>query len=216
MKIGDIVEFKKTKNRYRIAGFGRMKDPNGSKWSDAVIYETYMDYDPDEGDYTKASTIDVFIREKTDFDEKFEISIPMVQIYNSETGQPVYEFGVSERLLKEYFDLGFGGGKSIKASTKDPKVSIDVWCQTLAGDIVIGGMKTADERLTQEVLEKIRKDMEEKKFGENIVALSQIQMLVFFLTIPIDDSSEEKQEESKSETEESDPEKDSENNETLG
>ena len=80
MKIGDIVEFKKTKNRYRIAGYGRMKDPKGNGWFDAVIYETYMDYDPDEDDYNRATTSNIYVREKDDFEEKFEFSTPKVQI----------------------------------------------------------------------------------------------------------------------------------------
>lgn len=186
MKINDIVEFKKTKNRYRIAGFGRMKDPKGNGWFDAVIYETYMDYDPDEDDYVKSGTSNVYVREKDDFENKFEISIPKVQVYNSETGQPIYEFGVSEKLLSTYFEMGFGGNKAIHSETKAPSTSLEAWCQTLAGDILIGGMNTADERLTQEVLEKIKADLADGKFGENIVALGQIQMLIFFLTIPMD------------------------------
>jgi len=82
MRIGDVVEFKKTKNRYRIAGFGRMKSPGNGKWVDAVIYETFMDYDPDEEEYTKVEPT-VYIRELEDFEDKFEISLPKVQIYNS-------------------------------------------------------------------------------------------------------------------------------------
>ena len=186
MKINDIVEFKKTKNRYRIAGFGRMKDPKGNGWFDAVIYETYMDYDPDEDDYVKSGTSNIYVREKDDFENKFEISIPKVQVYNAETGQPIYEFGVSEKLLSTYFEMGFGGNKAIHSETKAPSTSLEAWCQTLAGDILIGGMNTADERLTQEVLEQIKADLANGKFGENIVALGQIQMLIFFLTIPMD------------------------------
>ena len=186
MKIGDIVEFKKTKNRYRIAGYGRMKDPKGNGWFDAVIYETYMDYDPDEDDYMKTGSFNIYVREKDDFESKFEFSIPKVQVYNSDTGQPIYEFGVSEKLLSTYFEEGFGGNKAIHSETKAPSTSLEAWCQTLAGDILIGGMTTADERLTQEVLEKIRTDLADGKFGENIVALGQIQMLIFFLTVPMD------------------------------
>lgn len=195
MKIGDIVEFKKTKNRYRIAGYGRMKDPKGNGWFDAVIYETYMDYDPDEDDYNRAATSNIYVREKDDFEEKFEFSIPKVQIYSSETGQPIYEFGVSEKLLSTYFDLGFGGNRSIHSNVKDPNTSIEAWCQTLAGDILIGEMNTADERLTQEVLDQIKSDLAAGKFGENIVALGKIQMLIFFLTIPMDASAAEPVEE---------------------
>ena len=186
MRIGDIVEFKKTKNRYRIAGFGRMKNPGNGKWLDSVIYEQYMEYDPETDDYTKMEP-SVYIREKTDFEDKFELSIPKVQIYNSDTGQPIYEFGVSEKLLSEYFDLGFYGQKHVFLDKKPENMSIDAWCQNLAGDILIGGMKEADERITQEVLDRINSDLAGGRFGSGINALSQIQMLVFFLTVRLNE-----------------------------
>ena len=183
MKIGDIVEFKKTKNRYRIAGFGRMKNPGNGKWLDSVIYEQYMDYDPDEDDYSKSIGGGVFIREKEDFEDKFEYSIPKVQIYNSETGQPVYEFGVSEKLLSKYFEAGFAGSTSVHPETKKENETFENWCQSLAGDILIGGMTTADLRIEQPLLDQIRKDLEAGNFGKGVSALASIQMLIFFLTV---------------------------------
>jgi hypothetical protein len=182
MKIGDIVEFKKTKNRYRIAGFGRMKNPGNGRWTDAVIYEQFMNYDPDEDDYTKSEPT-VYIREQEDFEDKFEPSIPKVQIYNSETGQPLYDFGVSEKPLATYFDMGFGGAKHVLLDKKPANMSIESWCQNLAGDILISGITKADERLSQEVLDQIRKDIGLGAFGSGISALAQIQMLLFFLTV---------------------------------
>lgn len=182
MKIGDIVEFKKTKNRYRIDGFGRMKNPGNGKWHDAVIYEQFMDYDPDEDDYTKSEP-SVYIREKEDFEDKFEPSIPKVQIYNSETGQPIYDFGVSEKLLSRYFEAGFAGMTSVHPETKRPNEGLDSWCQSLAGDIIIGGMTTSDTRIDQPLLDQIRKDLAEGNFGKGVEALAKIQMLIFFLTI---------------------------------
>jgi hypothetical protein len=182
MKIGDIVEFKKTKNRYRIAGFGRMRNPGNGKWVDAAIYEAYMDYDPDEDDYTKTDP-SVYIRELEDFEDKFELSIPKVQIYNSETGQPLYDFGVSEKVLSEYFGRGQGGGTQVHIEVKPENVAVEAWCQTLAGDILIAGMNKEDERISQEVLDQIRNDLNSGKFGTGVSALAQIQMLLFFLTI---------------------------------
>lgn len=190
MNTGEIYEFKKTKNRYRIAGFGRMKNPGNGKWLDAVIYESYMDYDPDTDDYTK-SEISAYVREKEDFEDKFELSIPKVQIYNSETGQPLYEFGMSEKLLSEYFNSGFGGAKHVFLDKKPENMTIEAWCQRIAGDIVISGMTTADERLSQEVLDKIKEDLAAGKFDSGIEALSQIQMLLFFLTIRINEGPKE-------------------------
>ena len=183
MKIGDIVEFKKTKNRYRIAGFGRMKNPGNGKWLDSVIYEQYMEYSQETDDYKKTEP-SVYIREKEDFEDKFEPSIPKVQIYNSETGQPLYDFGVSEKLLSEYFDAGLAGQKHIfLESTKPENMTIEAWCQNLAGDILIGGKKEADDRITQEALDRINADLADGKFGSGITALGQIQMLIFFLTV---------------------------------
>jgi hypothetical protein len=195
MKIGDIVEFKKTKNRYRIAGFGRMKNPGNGRWTDAVIYESFMDYDPDEDDYVKSIEPSVYIREKEDFEDKFEPSIPKVQIYNSETGQPLYDFGVSEKLLSTYFDLGLGGAKHVLVDKKPDNMTIEVWCQTLAGDILISGMTKADERISQEILDQIRKDIDSGKFGTGVAALAQIQMLLFFLTIRTNEEPEQNSEE---------------------
>lgn len=195
MRIGDVVEFKKTKNRYRIAGFGRMKSPGNGKWVDAVIYETFMDYDPDEEEYTKVEPT-IYIRELEDFEDKFEISLPKVQIYNSETGQPLYDFGVSEKLLSEYFDRGQGGAKSIHVEVKPENMAIEAWCQTLAGDILIAGMNKEDNRISQEVLDQIRKDLDAGRFGKGVTALAQIQMLLFFLTIKTSENYPSSEEES--------------------
>jgi len=62
-------------------------------------------------------------------------------------------------------------------------MAIEAWCQTLAGDILIAGMDKEDNRISQEVLDQIRKDLDAGRFGKGVTALAQIQMLLFFLTI---------------------------------
>lgn len=181
MKVNEIYEFKKTKNRYRIAGFGQMKAPGDGKWIDSVIYESFQEFK--EGDYFPAEP-KVYVRESKEFEEKFERSIPAVQIFDSQTGQMLYNFGMSEATLAKYFDGGFGGRKHVKYTDGEGKPDLPTFCQILAGDILIGNMKEADDRITPELLDSLRKDIKAGVFKKSSEGLAHIQNLLYFLSIP--------------------------------
>lgn len=190
MNVNDIVEFKKTKNRYRIAGFGRMKVPNAKGWVDSVVYENFQDFDEKFG-YVGPKEVKIYTRELKDFEEKFEISVPKVQIFNSQDGKMIYDFGMPEVVLARYFDEGYGLRASITIPEEYQK-NVPTFCQILAGDILIGGMKTADERISQKLLDAIKKDIKAGVFEKTTVGLSEIQNLLYFLCIPDNEKDEEK------------------------
>jgi len=189
MNVNDIVEFKKTKNRYRIAGFGRMKVPNAKGWVDSVVYENFQDFDEKLG-YVGPKDVKIYTRELKDFEAKFEISVPKVQVFNSQDGKMIYDFGLPELVLARYFDEGYGLRTSVHLSEEGLK-NVPMFCQTLAGDILIGGMKTADERIEQKLLDAIKKDIKAGIFEKNTVGLSEIQNLLYFLCIPDDEKKDE-------------------------
>ena len=191
MNVNDIVEFKKTKNRYRVAGFGRMKVPGQKGWLDSVVYENYQDYDETLG-YVAPKEVKIYTREKTEFESKFEPSIPKVQFFNTQDGKMIYDFGLPESVLVRYFDEGFGLARSLTISD-EAKKNLPLFCQTLSGDILIGDMRVADERLTQKLLDALRKDIKEGVFAKNVQGMAEIQNLLYFLSIP--DDSEKKEEE---------------------
>lgn len=201
MNINDIVEFKKTKNRYRIAGFGKMKNPSTGEWIDSVVYENFQTYVEKFG-YTAPEKSEVFIREKEDFESKFELSIPKVQVFNynpqTNTRQLIYDFGVGEFILSKYFDKGFGLRTAVKYT--EEMGDTNRFCQTLAGDILIGEMKKADSRISQALLDEIRKDIKTGTFKKNITGLGEIQNLLYFLSVPGNDE-ETKEEETQTEEE---------------
>ncbi len=178
MKVEDIVEFKKTKNRYRIAGFGRMKNPSNGKWVDSVIYEAISEYKEDYG-YIPTER-GVYIREKSDFEEKFEQSVPAVQIMDSRTGQFIYDFGVPEFLLAKYFDLGYAGSVNYKPESG---IEADKFCYNLAFNILVCDQEKADEKIPQELLDEIRGDIKAGKFKKTPEGVSELQSLLFFLSI---------------------------------
>lgn len=68
MKIGDIIEHKNKESesgyshdgKYKITCCCRMKDPTTRKWVDAFMY-------------ANVHTLELFVREKTDFENKFKI-----------------------------------------------------------------------------------------------------------------------------------------------
>ena len=68
MEVGDVVEHKVKESTsgyphdgiYRIMEFCRMKNPTTREWVDAVIYRNI-------------STYENFVREKTDFEDKFKL-----------------------------------------------------------------------------------------------------------------------------------------------
>ena len=189
MNVNDIVEFKRTKNRYRIAGFGKMKDPNGKDWLDSVVYENFQIYKEEFG-YVPPEKSEIFTRELKDFESKFELSIPKVQIFDSRDGRMVYDFGLGEFILSRYFDNGFGLRNHIKYS-EEKDGDVGIFCQRLAGDILIGEMKKADGRISQELLDAIRKDIKGGVFPKTTSGLGQIQNLLYFLSIPESKKEEE-------------------------
>lgn len=191
MNVNDIVEFKKTKNRYRVAGFGRMKVPGQKGWLDSVVYENFQDYDEILG-YVAPKEIKIYTREKEDFEAKFEPSIPKVQVFNTQDGRMIYDFGLPENVLARYFDEGYGLAGSLTISD-EAKKNLPMFCQGLAGDILIGSMKTADDRISQKLLDAIKKDIKSGVFAKNAQGMAEIQNLLYFLCIP--DDSEKKNEE---------------------
>jgi hypothetical protein len=48
-------------------------------------------------------------------------------------------------------------------------------------------MKESDDRITQEALDRINSDLLDGKFGSGITALGQMQMLLFFLTVKMNE-----------------------------
>lgn len=187
MKVEDIVEFKKTKNRYRVAGFGRMKSPSDGKWVDSVIYEALSEWK--EGYGYLPTERNVFIREAKDFEEKFEPSIPIVQVMDSRTGQYIYDFGVPEVLLGKYFEKGFSGQVNY---SPDLKIDVDKFCYNIAFDIIVGDLKKADGRLSQELLDEIRKDIKAgESFKKTPEGITELQSLLFFLSLKTTQPAEE-------------------------
>ena len=205
MNINDIVEFKKTKNRYRIAGFGKMKDPGSGEWIDSVVYENFQTYVEKFG-YVAPEKHEVFIREKEDFESKFELSIPKIQVFNynpqTQTRQLIYDFGIGEFILSKYFDKGLGLRSAVKYT--EEMGDLNMFCQTLAGDILIGEMRKADSRISQELLDEIKKDIKVGTFKKNVTGLSEIQSLLYFLAVPGDNNEEPKDAEEVMDTTETD------------
>ena len=181
MKVNDIVESKKTKNRYRVAGTGKMKLPGDDTWLDSVVYESFQDYAEDSGYVAPKETV-VYIREMADFESEFEPSVPKIQIFDKNTGNYIYDFGISENLLVKYFEAGFGLRSSVLY--KESLGDLPTFCQILAGDILIGGMDKADERISQELLDAIRGDVESGTFGRTAKGMIELQNLLYFLAIP--------------------------------
>lgn len=179
MNINDIVEFKESKNRYRIAGFGQMKDPTTGNWLDSVVYESFQDYVPDYG-YVAPKEVVAYIRELKDFSSNFEPSIPKIQIIDSSTSKYVYNFGVPEILLAKYFDLGYGLGTSLYPGGEDHQE----FSKKLAWNIMSGKVKKDDTRIDPKLLEEIKKDIKAGKFSDSLEGLTQIQNLLYFLCIP--------------------------------
>ena len=192
MNVNDIVEFKKTKNRYRIAGFGRMKVPGSKEWLDSVVYENYQDRDEVLG-YVSPKEVKIYTREKADFEEKFEQSIPKVQVFNTQDGRMIYDFGLPENVLARYFEEGYGLAGSLTISD-EAKKNLPMFCQNLAGDILIGGLKKADDRISQKLLDAIQKDIKAGTFKKASQGLAEIQNLLYFLCIPDDSQKEENKE----------------------
>lgn len=68
MNINDIVEHKNKQSHsgyshdglYEIVGFCRMKNPTTGEWADAVMY-------------CNIKTDETFVREKSDFEDKFKV-----------------------------------------------------------------------------------------------------------------------------------------------
>jgi len=69
-----IVEFIKTKNHYEILNEALMKNPETRKWQDCVIYQQYENFD-DKAEvwYPVIENALIFVREKTDFWNKFKL-----------------------------------------------------------------------------------------------------------------------------------------------
>lgn len=180
MKVNDIFEFKKTKNRYRVLGFGSMKDPSDGEWLDSVIYEPYQEYKKGAG-YVPYTNKKIYVRETADFLDRFTPSIPPIQIIGPDGGL-VYEFGVSEEILSRYFTDGFGMGKEVHGPA-DMRL-LGEFAQSLGADIMLTDMKKADERISQGLLDAIRKDIKAGVFSKNLGGLREVQNLIYFLSIP--------------------------------
>lgn len=68
MKNLDIVRFKETGNLYQILSLNcKMKNPHTREWQECVIYQSLMDK------YGKNIEHNIWVREKSDFNLKFEI-----------------------------------------------------------------------------------------------------------------------------------------------
>lgn len=69
-----IVEFTKTKNRYKILQFdSKMKDPTTRKWLDSVIYQECKKFNSLTKEYINIDNGKIYVREKKDFLRKFEL-----------------------------------------------------------------------------------------------------------------------------------------------
>lgn len=180
MKVNDIFEFKKTKNRYRVLGFGSMKDPSDGEWLDSVIYESYQEYKKGIG-YLPYLNKKIYIREIADFLDKFTPSIPPIQIIGPDGGL-VYEFGVSEELLSRYFTDGYGMANHVHGP--DDMGLLAEFAQNLGADIMLVEMKKADDRISQDLLDVIRKDIKSGVFKKNLGGLRELQNLLYFLSLP--------------------------------
>lgn len=74
MKNLDIVRYEGTGNLYKILSLDcKMKNPQTRVWEECVIYQSYMDYDPETGSYTENSDHHTWVREKIDFNTKFKV-----------------------------------------------------------------------------------------------------------------------------------------------
>lgn len=72
MKNLDIVKYKGTGNLYQILSLDcKMKNPCTREWQECVIYQSLMDK-TDSG-YVSNSDHKVWIREKSEFNLKFEV-----------------------------------------------------------------------------------------------------------------------------------------------
>lgn len=50
-----------------------MKNPQTREWQECVIYQSLMDYNPETKGYTENPDHHIWVREKIDFNEKFEV-----------------------------------------------------------------------------------------------------------------------------------------------
>lgn len=74
MKNLDIVRFKETGNLYQILSLDcKMKNPQSRAWEECVIYQSLMDLDPETGEYKENTLHHVWVREKIEFNLKFEV-----------------------------------------------------------------------------------------------------------------------------------------------
>ena len=72
-----IVEFWRTKNRYKVLNMNsKMKHPETGDWIPAVIYQEYKVLDK-TGEYIETTNGQVYIREKTDFINKFSLVLDL-------------------------------------------------------------------------------------------------------------------------------------------
>lgn len=73
MKNLDIVKYKGTGNLYQILSLDcKMKNPQTREWEECVIYQSLMDLGP-SGRYTENQEHRVWVREKNEFNLKFEV-----------------------------------------------------------------------------------------------------------------------------------------------
>ena len=74
MKNLDIVRYKETGNLYKILSLDcKMKNPQTREWQECVVYQSFMDYNSTTGSYTENPEHHIWIREKTEFNTKFEV-----------------------------------------------------------------------------------------------------------------------------------------------
>lgn len=74
MKNLDIVRYKETGNLYKILSLDcKMKNPQTREWQECVIYQSFMDYDHETDSYIKNTCQHSWVREKTEFNTKFEV-----------------------------------------------------------------------------------------------------------------------------------------------
>lgn len=74
MKNLDIVKYKETGNLYKILSLDcKMKNPQTREWQECVVYQSLMDYDPTTESYIENHDHHIWIREKIEFNTKFEV-----------------------------------------------------------------------------------------------------------------------------------------------
>lgn len=74
MKNLDIVKYKGTGNLYQILSLDcKMKNPQTRDWEECVVYQSLMDLIPETGEYKENTSHNIWVREKIEFNLKFEV-----------------------------------------------------------------------------------------------------------------------------------------------